>query len=169
MPRLLLIMLLLSLALTYASAEEATFGIVLPMASGNALTLHPGTTLSLPVPSSPVTPGTAVVGLNSSTTLQYSSTGNKNFRTIVAKLAGTALPAWLKLECQITPPAGCGVTAGWVTMTTTAQSVVTGVSSAGCDTGSPGPAVNYRVTITNWSAAKAASVTGLQVQFNWTS
>jgi len=112
---------------------------------------------------------------SSSTTLHYTSTVPAGrVRTIQASLSA-APPAGTTLQVQVTPPTGapaagaCGSSAGLVTLSTSAVTVVTGIGA--CYTGegaTDGATVYYRLSVGNYSQLKSANAASLTVTYTLT-
>jgi len=101
----------------------------------------------------PTNPGEDVAGdTNASKLLQYTSiVASGTTRNITVKWGATEqAPAGTSLKIEATSiPANCGTTAGEITISDTAQAIVTGVGSCATGIGANGTEVTYTFGIDN--------------------
>ena len=160
--RLWLMVAVMACMASSAMAAEAGLDIMFTLAVSNTISVSGPWAPTLPTGT--VTPGSDLVLQNSATDVRYSCKDNQH-DTIRVQLS-RALPPWLKLQIQVTPPTGHGSGAGWVTPSSTASTIVVGSIPTGTSTGSPGGAISYKLAISNWTAARAGAISTLGVTFS---
>ena len=145
-----------------ALATEAGLDVVLTAAVTNSISVSGP--WSPTFPTGTVTPGSNPVVQSSATYVQYSC-NDKQHDTIRVQLS-RALPTWLSLQLQVTPPVGHGTGAGWVTPSSTGTTIVVNSIPTGTTTGSPGAVISYKLTVNNWTAARAGTISTNGVTFS---
>lgn len=148
-----------------AMAAEAGLDIMFTLSVSNTIAVSGPWAPTLPTGT--VTPGSDLVFQNNATYVQYSCKDTQH-DTIRVRLS-RALPTWLNLQLQVTPPAGHGSGAGWVTPSATASTVVVRSIPTNTTTGSPGGVISYKLTVSNWTAARAGAISTLGVTFSMVS
>ena len=169
----------MSLLLTLVSAAGAfaaqTDTLVINSTVGSVLCVHAsgvptGLSLQLPATGGAVPAG----GTDSSTYLLYTSTILTAATHRITAAVGATLPTGVTLKLQATAPAGnkvgtLGTPAAALTLSTTAQNLITGIGA--CYTGTSagdGARLNYQLSVSNWASYKAFAATSVTVTFTMT-
>ncbi len=107
----------------------------------------------------PATPGAVPSdATNESTYAQYSSTVAPSVtrRVTAAWAVGNSAPAGCALKLLATPPSGMGATGGQITVSDTAQNVITGIGGCATGTGgSQGAKLGYSLSVTSMTTLVA--------------
>ena len=152
------VVLALAAGVAYAATDTATQSVTMTVNEIAVVdvTGNPGTLTIVAPGSGGATPSNPT---DNSTYAQYTSTRAGAFtRTITAEWGGTdAAPAGTSLKLTATPGAGEGTGAGQKTLSSTAQSVITGIASVATGTGgTSGAQLTYELSLDTMASLVAA-------------
>lgn len=136
----------------YAASDSAAHDVTMQVTEIVIVDLNSTATVTLST-NAPVAGGDAVTGdTDASKLLQYTSlVSSGTNRGVQANMGvGDAVPSGTSLAVAASAvPANCGTAAGSVTLTTSAQDVVTSIQSCATGTGASGTTLTYTYAITD--------------------
>jgi hypothetical protein len=161
------IVLILSITAVYA-ADSAAHNVVVQIQNVCKINLNSTSTITLTTVA-PAVGGNAVTGqTDSSKLLQYTSAApTGQTRRITAAWGGSdSAPAGTALRLQVT--GGCGTAGAQITLSSTAQNIVTAIGSCATGTGANGAALTYTFAVTNINNLVVGSSSTVTVTFTLT-
>jgi hypothetical protein len=164
------IVLILSYAVVFA-ADSATHNVVVQIQNVCKINLNSTSTITLTTVA-PAVGGNPVTGQSdSSKLLQYTSAApsGQTRRITAAWGASDSAPAGTALRLQVTSvTSGCGTAGAQITLSSTAQNLVTAIGSCATGTGVNGAALTYAFAITNINNLRVGSSSTVTVTFTFT-